>query len=128
MTAKILVVTAPDDVGVDGVRVLAVDLTQAQGQVVSNALLRLDNIDANIINYVWHTDNNVPWLLDKKIKSDLIIFNADSPNDLIIGYLAAFSKSFFFGALRDLHVVNNRQINDSEEIEIQLKNILNKHG
>ena len=127
MTDKILVVTAPDDVSLDGIRILAVDLTQDQGQIVSNALLQLDNLNFNIINYVWNPGNDMVWLLDKKLKSDIIIFNADSMHNTITGYLSAFAKSYYFGTLKDLHLVNNRAIYSSEEIRFLLEKILRKH-
>jgi hypothetical protein len=127
MTDKILVVTAPDDVTISGVRILAVDLTQEQGQIISNALLQLDNLNTNIINYVWNLNNDISWLLDKKLKCDIIIFNADSSNNTIVGYLSASSKSYYFGTLKDLHLVNNRAIYTSKEVQLLLEKILKQH-
>jgi hypothetical protein len=116
MTDKILVITTPDDAPLDGIRILAVNLTQEQGQIVSNALLQFDNFSINILNYVWRTSDSVAWLLDKKIKSDVIIFNADAEDNTITGYLSAQSKSYYFGTLKDLHLANDRAIYSTEDV------------
>jgi hypothetical protein len=127
MTDKILVITAPDDAPLDGVRILAVNLTQEQGHIVSNALLEFDNFNINVINYVWKTGEDVSWLLDKKAKSDVIIFNADSDDNTVTGYLSAQSKSCYFGTLKDLHLANNRAIYSIEDVLTLLEIIVKKH-
>jgi len=127
MTDKILVVTAPDDVQLDGVRILAVNLTQEQGQIISNALLQFDNFSVNILNYVWKTGDDIDWLLDKKIKSDVIIFNADTDNNTITGYLSAQSKSYYFGTLKDLHLANDRAIYSTSDVLTLLEIMVKKH-
>jgi hypothetical protein len=109
MSDKVIIVTAPDDVNVDGIRVLLVDLYQNQTHVLSQALSQLNNTPT-IISYVWKNEESIDWLIDKKHKSDLIIFNADSTNDLITGYMAAQSNSYYFGTLRSLHLVNKSAI------------------
>jgi hypothetical protein len=127
MTDKILVITAPDDIALDGIRILAVNLTQEQGQIISNALLQFDNFNFNIINYVWNTGNDTSWLLDKKTKSDLIIFNADVDNNTITGYLSAQPKSCYFGTLKDLRLANDRAIYTTEDVLTLLEIIVKKH-
>jgi hypothetical protein len=127
MTDKILVITNPDDASLDGIRILAVNLTQEQGQIVSNALLQFDNFSINILNYVWKTSDSVAWLLDKKIKSDVIIFNADAEDNTITGYLSAQSKSYYFGTLKDLHLVNDRAIYSTEDVLTLLETMVKKH-
>ena len=122
MSDKILVVTAPDDVVIDGIRILAINLNTEQGQFVSNALLQFDTTFVNVINYTWNTGDPMAWLLDKKVKSDLIIFNADSDDSTIIGYFAAHFNSYYFGNLKDLRQANNRAIYSSN----QLLNVLEK--
>ena len=72
MTDNILVVTHPDDIFVDGIRILHVGLDPEQQQLVSTALMSTD-LDINIVNYVWKTDDPIDWLLDKKHKSNLIL-------------------------------------------------------
>jgi len=109
MSDKVIIVTAPDDVNVDGIRVLLVDLYQNQTHLLSQALSQLNNTPT-IISYVWKNEESIDWLIDKKHKSDLIIFNADSTNDLITGYMAAQSNSYYFGTLRSLHLVNKSAI------------------
>ncbi len=127
MTDKILVITSPDDAPLDGIRILAVNLTQEQGQVISNALLQFDNFSINILNYVWKTGDTVAWLLDKKIKSDVIIFNADAEDNTITGYLSAQSKSYYFGTLKDLHLANDRAIYSTEDVLTLLETMVKKH-
>ena len=51
MTDNILVVTHPDDIFVDGIRILHVGLDPEQQQLVSTALMSTD-LDINIVNYV----------------------------------------------------------------------------
>jgi hypothetical protein len=127
MTDKILVVTPPDDISLDGIRILAVNLTQEQGQLVSNALLQFDNFNINLINYVWKTGDDVRWLLDKKSKSDVIVFNADVDDSTVTGYLSAQSKSCYFGTLKDLHLANDRAIYTVEDVLTLLEIIVKKH-
>jgi hypothetical protein len=119
MSDKILVVTAPDDTLLDGIRVLHVELTAEQSHMVSTAMLNTDT-PYNIINYVWKMGDPITWLLDKHTKCDVILFNANVPNngaiELIIGYIAAQPRSYYFGTLRDLHLVNDRAIYNANDI------------
>jgi hypothetical protein len=108
MTDKIVLVTPPDDIALDGKRILTVNLTQEQQELFSDALKKVEN-DKNIIVYIWN-DQDTDWLFDKKPKADSIIFNADSSNDLIVGYMAAQPNSYYFGSLKSLHLVNNSAI------------------
>jgi hypothetical protein len=123
MSDKILVVTAPDDTTLDGIRILHVNLSEEQRQIVSNAMLQSD-VPNTIINYVWNTNDPVSWLLDKKSKCNIILFNADSSLDLIVGYFAAHPQSYYFGTLRDLHLVNDRAIYNTDDI----LSLLEKNG
>jgi hypothetical protein len=70
--------------------------------------------------------------MDKVIKSDFILFNADSPNngatELIIGYIAAQPNSYYFGNLRDLNLVNKSVIYNSDQIINILENHTNKNA
>lgn len=115
MSNKILVVTAPDDTLLDGIRILHVDLLEEHSQLVSNAMLS-SGISHTIINYVCNNTTPVRWLLDKKSKSDIILFNADSASDQIVGYIAAQPNSYYFGTLKDLHLVNDRAIYNIDDI------------
>lgn len=128
MTNKILVITAPDDTVLQGLRLTHVNLTNEQTAVVSQAILQ-NQLPHNVINYVWHVGNPVPWLLQMKSKSDLIIFNADSgpDSDMINGYIAADPRSYYFGALRDLHVANDHALHTRDEIIHLLETISKYH-
>jgi hypothetical protein len=126
MSDKILVVTSPDDTLLDGIRILHVDLTQEQSQLVSTALLE-SATNITVINYVWQLGAPVSWLLDKKAKSDIIFFNADASVEMFVGYIAAHPNSYYFGNLRDLHLVNNRAIYNTEEIIHLLEKVSNNY-
>lgn len=128
VTAKILVITPPDDTVLQGLRITHVNLTNEQTAIVSQAILK-NNLSHNVINYVWHIENPISWLLQMKSKSNLIIFNADSDteSDMITGYLAADPRSYYFGTLRDLHVANDRVILNSDEILNLLETIAKYH-
>jgi hypothetical protein len=120
MSDKILVVTAPDDTILDGIRILHVDLSEEQRHVVSNAMLSSE-VSHTIINYVWNTNDPVSWLLDKKSKCNIILFNADSSLDLVVGYFAAHPQSYYFGTLRDLHLANDRAIYNTDDVVLLLE-------
>ena len=109
MTNQITLVSTPDDVLHDAVRLLLVDLTQEQTQAISEALMSIEDIPATVI-YVWSSQDSASWLIDKKLKSQLIVFNADSEKSEIVGYLAAQSNSCYFGFLKDLSILNKRAI------------------
>jgi predicted DNA binding protein len=127
MTDKVLLVTAPDDVLIDGIRILLVDIVPEQQQIISDALTQLDN-SPDIVLYVWNSTNDTSWLLDKKLKSDAIIFNANSENDVIIGYMAAQSNSHYFGTLKILSSVNNSTIYNIEQVLTILENVIKQYG
>ena len=131
MSDKILVVTPPDDTLINGIRILHVELNEEQSMIVSSALMN-SNTQHTVVNYVWKMCDSVEWLLDKVIKSDFILFNADSPNngatELIIGYIAAQPNSYYFGNLRDLNLVNKSVIYNSDQIINILENHTNKNA
>jgi hypothetical protein len=129
MTDKILVVTAPDDVQIDGIRLLVVNLNQEQSHVVSEALMKFKNPHLNIISYIWQFGNDIQWMIDKKLKSDIVIFNADCDNsELVTGFIAAQPNSYYFGTLKDLHKVNNRAIYNVDNILLLLEKIVDQHA
>lgn len=119
MTDKILIVTPPDDTFVQGIRITHVNLSPIQSQIVSQGLLAIQS-KGSIINYVWQHGNPISWLLNSIAKSDLIIFNADNEShresDLLIGYVSADVRSYYFGTLRDLHIVNDRVLLNSDDV------------
>lgn len=131
MTDKILIVTHPDDILLSGIRITHVHLTEQQSQMVSEGLMNSE-LPHTIINYVWRMGDPVTWLMDKILKSDLIIFNADAENngaiELILGWVASRPQSYYFGNLRDLHIVNDRVIYNSDNILTLLEKIAKQHG
>lgn len=126
MSDKIVLVTPPDDVLLDGIRIAHVYLTEEQSSIVSAALLNT-TIPHTIINYVWKMGDRVDWLLDKVAKCHIILFNADSPSDssldMILGWTAAQPQSYYFGKLKDLHLANDRVIYTNEDIRNLLEKI-----
>jgi hypothetical protein len=104
-----------------------VDLVPEQQQIVSNALAQLATIP-NVVLYIWNSSDDASWLLDKKSKSDTIIFNANSENDVIIGYMAAQSNSHYFGTLKILSLVNNSTIYNIEQVSTILENVIKQYG
>lgn len=123
MNSSVILVTAPDDTHLDGPRVLLVDLTPAQTKFISDSLTELD-YTGRIVLYVWNSGDSIEWLIDKKQKSDSIIFNADSGNDLITGYIAAQCNSYYFGILKSIGLVNNSAIYSLEQCKTIFENIL----
>jgi hypothetical protein len=123
MADKVVVVTSPDDVLVDGYRILIVGLTSEQSKVISDTLLSIDYTD-NIVLYLWDYGDS-DWLLDKKHKSDLIIFNADHDNQALVGYMTAQKNSHYFGHLKFLASANARAIYASEDLKTLLTKSLN---
>lgn len=119
MTGKIIIATPPDDILLDGFRILSVNLNQEQSKTLSDTLLEI-NSDNNIIVYVYQVGSPIQWLLDKHTKSDIIVFNADSESngmsEIILGYIAAQLNSYYFGILKDLHHVNDRVLYSSEDL------------
>ena len=101
MTAEVLLVTNPDDVLCDGYRILAVDLNLDQSKILSDSLLS-SSCEEKIILYSWNSRDNLEWLIDKKHKSHLVIFNAESENQTLVGYLSAQKNSHYFGTLKTL--------------------------
>jgi len=93
---KITLVTPPDDISQDGLRILCVSLTPDQDQVVSQAITKQSDLPNTII-YVWKNGEPLEWLFDKKLKSNIIIFNGCSDSGEINGYLAAQPNSYYFG-------------------------------
>jgi hypothetical protein len=64
MTDKIVIVTPPDDILTDGVRVLLFDLVDEQTAILSDALKQLRDTTANAIVYSYNSLNeNIDWLI-----------------------------------------------------------------
>lgn len=125
MTNKVILVTEPDDILQDGLRILLVNLTNEQTQIISDALTSFTSLPT-IILYVWNT-SETSWLFDKKPKSNLIIFNAESTNEIIIGYMAAQKNSAYFGNLKDLSSINPQGIYNIDDCKNLLLNAIEKY-
>lgn len=126
MADKIILVTAPDDVDIDGIRICLVDLSKEQGSLVSAALQKYDGI-VDIVVYVQTTVTDIRWILDKRHRSELTIFNADSLNQTLVGYFAAQPNSYYFGTLRDLNRVNNRVLYTEEDCLAVLNSTIGRY-
>lgn len=116
MPNKIIVATSPDDSGISGLRICAVDLNTAQENLLSLALQET-SVKSDIVIYNWKQNDSVSWLLDKKVKSDLVIFNADMYNQIVCGFLAAFNNSYYFGILKDIDIYNSNCLISKEDLE-----------
>ena len=115
MSNRLILITDPDDSYQTGKRLLLVNLDQSQTQLVSDCLTEAD-IDSSLIVYIWQSSHNVDWMLDKLHKSSLVIFNADIADDMINGFLAAQTNSYYFGTLRALTSANPDSILSKEQL------------
>lgn len=127
MSDKILIVTNPDDTYIEGVRIFVFDLTSDQYSILSRGLLDFDQIPSVVI-YNASISTNITWILDKIFKSDIIIFNASSEHQHLVGYLTSKFNSYYFGDLRDLSLVNNSVIFDIHQLKEILERQFEKHG
>ena len=109
MKNKITLVTYPDDVLFDAFRILTFDLTQDQSALVSYALNQINLSDQTIL-YIANGNHSCEWTLDKKQKCSIIIINAESTDQTMVGYLAAKKNCYYIGNLRSVSSVNNRSI------------------
>lgn len=125
MNDKILLVTAPDDVVEDAFRVLLVDLTVEQNSFISSVLAEIESIN-KLVFYIWN-DDAVSWLIDKKLKSNMVIFNAESDRQNIVGYISAQPNSYYLGTLRDLNIINSSALIDRELLIKTLENEIGKY-
>lgn len=118
MNNKIILITPPDDSVIEGIRIIAFNLSVEQTQFVSNVLNSLESFP-NIVIYLTKSLDSHYFLLQKP-KCDIIIFNADTDDDMMNGFLAAQKNSCYFGNLKKLNKVNENAIYNEE----QLLNIL----
>lgn len=126
MNDTIIIVTPPDDINIDGHRILCFDLSHEQSILVSQCLTNF-NSDTSLIVYNFKAFQDYEWFFDKKHKSDLIIFNADSEDLMTVGYLAAQKNSIYFGNLKFLAISNKRTIYDIEVIDFYIKKAIDKY-
>lgn len=126
MNNQVLIATAPDDTLVDGFRLLTVDLDIEQSKIISDCLLET-NFSETVILYNWKNLDDIDWLLDKKTKSNLIIFNADSENQTLVGYLSAQKNAYYMGTLKSLSSVNKKAIYSRGDLTLLLNQNLNQY-
>ena len=74
MSNQVVIVTDPDDTGLDGYRILLVDLHPSQSQVVSLSSLNA-HLNDRLVVYNWNSSNDINWLIDKKEKCQLCKMN-----------------------------------------------------
>lgn len=120
---KLLLVTPPDDIHTDGLRILLVGISHDKTNLISSALTQLPAIP-NTILYMWSQGNDINWLIDKKNKSQLIIFDVDNLPGELVGYFSAQPNSYYFGHLRDLDIINSNTILDVEQCYQLLENTI----
>ena len=123
---QMLLVSAPDDVALEGVRLLIVGLTSEQSNIVSTALTTIETTP-RVIVYVWNEHDSVDWLTDKIYKSQLILFNAEFENQTLVGYLAGKLNSHYFGSLKSINQINNSMIFDENQCRTILTNLFKKY-
>jgi hypothetical protein len=120
---KLLLVTPPDDTNIDGLRILLVGISHDKTNLISTALTQLPSIP-NTVLYMWAAGNDISWLMDKKNKSHLIIFDVENLPGELIGYFSAQLNSYYFGHLRDLGIINNNSILDVDQCYQLLENTI----
>lgn len=121
-----IVVTQPDDVSIDGYRILLAGLNSSQNKVVSESLLNSE-YKGTVILYQWNT-GSPEWFIDKKHKSDLIIFNAEHDNLEVVGYLSAHKNAHYFGNLKFVADANRRIIYSIDDLTELFNLIFNQHN
>lgn len=127
MSDRVLLVSPPDDVFEDALRILLVDLNKEQSDLFSQSLLSKENLPSIVI-YSWSTSEDINWLFDKSLKSNIIIFNADSENQTLAGYFAAKRNSYYFGNLKTLHIINKSAIYDVHQCGELLERTFETYG
>lgn len=126
MTNKVILVTPPDDVLYDGFRILLVSLDQTQTQMLSSALYAIEDLPSTIV-YIYNPGDDTDWLFDKKLKSNIIIFDADSADQALVGYLTAQKNSYHFGDQKTLRKIANSAIYDMHGLKQILEEQISKH-
>jgi hypothetical protein len=127
MSEKITIVTSPDDIYTEGLRIFLYDLNEDQYSIFSQSVLGNDKVPSMII-YNADILTDIKWTLDKLLKSSLIFFNAESDNQQMIGYLCSKMNSYYFGKLRDLSIVNNSIIFDVVQLKEIIERRFEKYG
>jgi hypothetical protein len=120
MPDKVLVVTFPDDVIIDAKRILLFDPTAEQTQLISSCL-SASEFGCDIVFYIWRFGDDIDWLLDKILKYDLAILNADTEEQGLLGYLFAKPNSYYIGNIRSLSKLKKSEVLDIDHLNSILK-------
>lgn len=120
MTNKVTVVTPPDDVLVDAKRILLFDPTVEQTQLISSCLSAND-FGYDIVFYIWRFGEDTDWLLDKILKYDVAILNAETEEQGLLGYLFAKPNSYYMGNIRSLSKLKKSAVLDTDHLNSILK-------
>jgi hypothetical protein len=127
MTASsAIIITPPDDVLLDCVRLLCIDLDHNQSQLVSSSITDID-YTGTVGIYIWNSSDPIEWLLDKKSKADIILFNAESTNEIIVGYMAAQKNAYYFGNLKLLAAASGKNIYGKYDLDKLVKEVLENY-
>lgn len=127
MSDRVLLVSPPDDVFEDALRILLVDLNKEQSDLFSQSLLAKENLP-NTVVYSWSILEDINWLFDKSLKSDIIVFNANSENQTLVGYFAGRKNSYYFGNLKSLQIINKSAIYDVYQCSELLERTFDNYG
>lgn len=110
---SICLVTPPDDVLYKAKRLLLVDLTLDQQNFVSDVLRETSS---NFVVYVWNVGDDIEWLLDKQLKSDVVLVNLQSTEQLVVGYFLGYRKTFYFGDSKKVQKFSANAIYSTEQL------------
>lgn len=116
MSNKIVLVTSPDDLLTDGVRLCLVNLNQDQLNLLTQVLSTMQP-SVSVIAYIWNPKDPYEWFIDKKIKSDVILFNALAHTHIMNGYLSAHTNCYYFGTLREVTHLYNKEVTSAEQLQ-----------
>lgn len=124
MANNIIVVTPPDDILSEAKRILLFDPTLAQTQLISQSLNDLD-LNTTVIFYIWRFGDDLNWLLDKFLKYDVAILNAETQEQGLLGYLFAKQHTYYLGQIRSLDKIKKSAIYDIDHLNNILKERMN---
>lgn len=116
MNSKIVLITAPDDVEYDALKIAAVDLAPEQSEALSQ-VVKLIDIDRDINLYVYNLWDDLKWIIDKASKADIVFANAGSDNQQLIGFLASKRHTHLFGESTLSKALNKEPVFSQEQIE-----------
>ena len=116
MNSKIVLITAPDDVEYDALKIAAVDLAPEQSESLSQVVKNLD-IDRDINLYVYNLWDDLKWIIDKSSKADIVFANAGSDNQQLLGFLASKRHTHLFGESALGKALNKEPVFSQQQLE-----------